>query len=200
MSCRRHVLVQATREALWVCSVIGLVGLSFEVCGVTRVSFVCLCSGRWVVHSCFRSLDGDALPDPALCGQRTPNNSHRLPKPYSLLAYENSRIVEPPTRSVPHAAQHVAACSLSSVHTGHSHVPGGLSSSPTQPKWNHSMAQFGLSQPIMSPNETRPHEQNVSSGSMSIVETPKPDDELATSDDAPALPPPRRLLPRPPTA
>ena len=57
----------------------------------------------------------------------------------------------------------------SRVHTGHSHAPIGASVRPTQPKWNHSNAHCGLSQQTISPNEMRPHEQNVSSVSGSCV-------------------------------
>lgn len=34
---------------------------------------------------------------------------------------------------------------------GQNHFPRGLVVSPTQAKWNHSMEQSGLSQPIISP-------------------------------------------------
>lgn len=50
---------------------------------------------------------------------------------------------------------------LSPRHFGQNHLPFGLFVSPTQLKWNHSMAQLSLSQPIISPYDTWKHARGV---------------------------------------
>lgn len=51
----------------------------------------------------------------------------------------------------------------SSEHLGQNHLPLGLVVRPTHAKWNHSMGQSSLSQPIISPYDTWWHRQYVGS-------------------------------------